>query len=64
MRADHVQMLISIPSKYTVSQVLGFIKGKSAIHLARVYAESTRSLVDHIFRDAAILCRRWRTMKQ
>ena len=34
--ADHVHMLISIPPKYAVSQVIGFIKGKSAIHLARV----------------------------
>jgi len=34
---DHVHMLISIPPKYAVSQVVGFIKGKSAIHLARVY---------------------------
>ena len=32
---DHVHMLISIPPKYAVSQVIGFIKGKSAIHLAR-----------------------------
>jgi putative transposase len=37
--ADHVHMLISIPPKYAVSQVVGFIKGKSAIHLARVYGE-------------------------
>ena len=34
---DHVHMLISIPPKYAVSQVVGFIKGTSAIHLARVY---------------------------
>src|SRR5436853_5532316 len=34
---DHVHMLISIPPKHAVSQVVGFIKGKSAIHLARVY---------------------------
>jgi len=32
--ADHVHMMISIPPKYAVSQVIGFIKGKSAIHLA------------------------------
>ena len=30
--ADHVHMMISIPPKYAVSQVVGFIKGKSAIH--------------------------------
>jgi putative transposase len=30
-------MLISIPPKYAVSQVVGFIKGKSAIHIARTF---------------------------
>jgi len=39
MQPDHVHMLISIPPKYAVSQVIGFIKGKSAIHLARTYSE-------------------------
>ena len=39
LMADHVHMMISIPPKYAVSQVVGFIKGKSAIHLARVYGE-------------------------
>ena len=39
MMADHVHMLMSIPPKYAVSQVVGFIKGKSAIHLARVRGE-------------------------
>jgi putative transposase len=34
---DHVHMMIAIPPKYAVSQVIGFIKGKSAIHLARTY---------------------------
>ena len=34
---DHVHMLISIPPKYAVSQVVGFLKGKSAIQIARVY---------------------------
>src|SRR5262249_31138276 len=40
---DHVHMMISIPPKYAVSQVVGFIKGKSAIHLARVYGERRRN---------------------
>jgi putative transposase len=34
---DHVHMLISIPPKYSVAQVIGFIKGKSAIQIARNY---------------------------
>ena len=33
----HVPMRLSIPPKYAVAQVLGFIKGKSAIHIARTY---------------------------
>ena len=33
---DHVHMLLSVPPKYSVSNVMGFIKGKSAIHIARV----------------------------
>ena len=54
---DHVHMLLSIPPKYAVSQVVGFIKGKSAIHLARVYAErlsraQVRSTVRHLRRWA------------
>jgi putative transposase len=32
---DHVHMLISIPPKYSVSQIVGYIKGKSAIYIAR-----------------------------
>jgi putative transposase len=47
---DHVHMLISIPPKYAVSQVVGYIKGKSAIHLARVYGERKRSFVGQHFR--------------
>ena len=35
--ADHVHMMISIPPKFAVSQVVGFIKRHSAMHLARVY---------------------------
>ena len=41
--------MISIPPKYTVSQVVGFFKGKSAIYLARVYGEDTRSFVKQHF---------------
>ncbi len=37
MQPDHVHMLIAIPPKYAVSKVIGYIKGKSAIHIARTY---------------------------
>ena len=46
---DHVHMMISIPPKHAVSQVVGFIKGKSAIHLARVYGERRRNFVGQHF---------------
>jgi putative transposase len=46
---DHVHMMISIPPKYAVSQVVGFIKGKSAIHLARVYGEKKCNFVGQHF---------------
>lgn len=32
---DHVHMMLSIPPKYSVAQAVGYIKGKSAIHIAR-----------------------------
>jgi putative transposase len=37
LQLDHVHMPLPIPPKYAVAQVLGFIKGKSAIHIARTY---------------------------
>jgi putative transposase len=46
---DHVHMLIAIPPKHAVSQVIGFIKGKSAIHLARVYGERKQNFVGQHF---------------
>jgi len=37
LQSDHVHMLMSIPPNYAVSQVIGYMKGKSAIHIARTY---------------------------
>ena len=49
LMSDHVHMMIAIPPKYSVSQVVGYIKGKSAIHLARVYGERKRNFVGQHF---------------
>ncbi len=49
LMSDHVHMMISIPPKYAVSQVIGYIKGKSAIHIARRYAERRRNFVGQHF---------------
>jgi len=46
---DHVHMMISIPPKYAVSMVVGYIKGKSAIHIARTYGERRRNFVGQHF---------------
>ena len=43
LQPDHVHMLISIPPKYAVSQVVGYMKGKSAIHIARMYLGQTKN---------------------
>ena len=49
LMADHVHMLISIPPKMSVSSAMGFIKGKSAIHIARTFCERKRNFVGQHF---------------
>ena len=46
---DHVHMLISTPPKYAVSAVIGYIKGKSAIHVAREYGGRKKNFVGQQF---------------
>ena len=46
---DHVPMLISIPPKYAVAQVIGFIKGKSAIHVARTFGGRKKNFTGQSF---------------
>ena len=46
---DHVHMMLSIPPKYAVAQVVGFMKGKSAIHIARTFGEQKRNFVGQHF---------------
>ena len=47
--ADHVHMLVSIPPKYAVSSVIGYLKGKSAIHVARNYRGKKRNYAGQHF---------------
>ena len=49
MLLDHVHVLMSIPPKYAVAQVVGFLKGKSAIHIARVFSGRRRNFVGQQF---------------
>lgn len=43
MVQDHVHILISIPPKYSVAEVIGYMKGKSAIAVARQFSGRTRN---------------------
>jgi putative transposase len=49
LKVDHVHMLVSIPPKYSVSQVVGYIKGKSAIHIARTFMGRRQNYVGQHF---------------
>ena len=46
---DHVHICLSIPPKYAVSNVVGYIKGKSAITIARRYGGRTRNFTGEVF---------------
>jgi len=56
---DHVHMLISIPPKYSVAQIIGYMKGKSSIWIAQNVERKMRNFLGHKF-WARILCHdRW-----
>jgi putative transposase len=46
---EHVHILLSIPPKYAVSQVVVYMEGKSAIHVARKFGECKRNFVGQHF---------------
>lgn len=49
LMADHVHMCLSIPPKYAVSNVVGFIKGKSAISIVRTFRGKTKNFTGENF---------------
>jgi putative transposase len=49
LQSDHVHMVLSIPPKYAVAQVVGYLKGKSTIHIARTYGGRERNFVGEHF---------------
>ena len=55
LRPDHVHITISILPKYAVLQEVRFTKGKSAIHVARVYEECKRNFVGQSFRERGLV---------
>ena len=49
LQPDHVHMMVSVPPKYSVSQIVGFIKGKSAIQIARNFLGKKRNYTGEHF---------------
>ena len=49
LRPDHIHMCVSIPPKYAVSNVIGYIKGKSAISIARNFTARKRNFAGESF---------------
>jgi len=49
LRPDHVHMCLSIPPKYAVANVVGYMKGKSAITIARRFAGKARNFTGEVF---------------
>ena len=47
--SDHIHVYIAIPPKYAVAQVVGYIKGKSAIHIARTFGGRSRNFTGEHF---------------
>ena len=53
---DHVHMLISIPPKYSVSYIVGFIKGKSAVRVHRELLNERRMTGRHFWATGSWVC--------
>jgi putative transposase len=60
---DHVHMCISIPPKYAVASVVGYIKGKSALAIARNFLSRKRNFSGENFWARGFLSRPWVWMK-
>ena len=52
-------MLVSIPAKYSVAQVVGYLKGKRVIHIAREFADRSRNFVGQHFWARGPSSRQW-----
>lgn len=60
MMPDHIHILIAIPPKHSVSSVVGYIKGKSAIYIARRFLGRERNFTGQEFLGSRVLCEyRW-----
>ena len=56
LMGDHVHMCISIPPKYAVSNVVGYLKGKSAIQIARQFGGRQKNFTGRTLLGQRVLC--------
>ncbi len=56
MASDHVLMCVPIPPKYAVSEVIGYLKGKSTIAVARQYGGQNRNFNGEKHMGTRICC--------
>ena len=63
MMIDHVHMLIEIPPKYSVAQVVGYIKGKARFMLREDMGKDRNTLQGRICWHGDTLCLRWDLMR-
>ena len=63
LMSDHVHMLMSIPPKHSVAQIVGFVKGKSAIHMLEVTWAKEGTSWEKIFRLVDSRYRLWVEMR-
>ena len=47
--SDHIHMLLSVPPKYSIAYTIGFLKGKSAIHVHRKLMKTKGTLFGRSF---------------
>ena len=59
LMSDHVHMMISIPPKYAVSQVIGYIKGRARFIWRGCTGRGSATSSDRASGPGGILCRRW-----
>jgi putative transposase len=64
LQPDHVHILLSIPPKYSVAQVVGYMKAKSAIHIARTYMGQKKNYAGMSFWAGVILFQLLVSMKR
>jgi putative transposase len=56
---DHVHMLISIPPKYSVSEVIGYLKGKSSIWIAQNVERKLRNIGPQVLGEGVLRFDHW-----